>query len=178
VKDLIKQEKKKIGTRIKKLRVLLNLTQLDLGKTLGISKGTIASMEAGKSFTGDYLLSVVYFFGMDLVEFFNYDEPLPNELELREHIKSFHQKNNSNQYHVLERPPSVKAIIENRLIASEVLSSPRSISEIIDYISSEYKITFNSSVVSQAMINATKQGLIKRIKSSGRNYQYQLKKKK
>ena len=176
MKDLIKKEKEQLGSKIQKLRELLSLTQSQLGKTLGISKGTIASMEAGKRFTGDYLLAVVHFFGMNLSEFSNFKTALPDELALRSRIKEYHKKHGSTAYTILDEPPNLNTLIEFRLVTSDFFTTPKTVKEIIDYCSSEYKLSFKSSVVSQALINATKSGILKRTKTNGRVYKYQARK--
>jgi transcriptional regulator with XRE-family HTH domain len=178
VEELINKEKKEIGGRIRKLRELLSLTQLQLGKAVKISKGTIASMESGKGFTGDYLLAVVHFFSMDLSEFTQYNQTLPDELELRTRIKKYHQKNKSTAYKILDEEPNLNAIIEFRLIKGDFLKTPRTVNEIVNYCNAEYNLKYNSSVVSQALINATNAGFLRRIKGRGRNYLYQVDKLK
>lgn len=177
MKDLIKKDKEQLGKRISKLREILSITQSQLGKSLGISKGTIAAMESGKSFTGDYLLAVVHFFSMSLSEFSKFDQPLPDELELRNRIKKYHEKNNSSTYKILDEPPNLKSLIEFRLAKSEFLKTPRTVKEITDFLQTEYNITFKSSVVSQALINAIDFDLLHRVSNGKRNYLYQVKTK-
>ena len=176
MKDLIKKEKEQLGSKIQKLRELLSLTQLQLGKALGISKGTIASMEAGKRFTGDYLLAIVHFFAMDLSEFSNFRTALPDELAFRSRIKEYHKKHNSTAYKILDEPPNLNALIEFRLVKSDFFKTPKTVKEIVEHCNSEYELSFKSSIVSQALINATKSGILKRRKSNGRVYQYQVRK--
>jgi transcriptional regulator with XRE-family HTH domain len=172
VKQLIDKEKVEIGKRIRNLRELLSLTQKELGDAVGISKGTIVSIEAGKGFTGEYILAIGHFFGMELSELSAFRSPLPDEYEFRKHIILYHQRNNSIAYKILENPPNLNSLIEFRLCKTDFLSSKhRSVREIIDFFKTEYNLTFQSSVVSQALINATNDGILNRIKD-GRKYLY------
>lgn len=174
MKKLVSFEKDKLGERIKKLREMLCLTQNQLGDAIGASRGTIQSMENGRGFTGDILLAVTHFFGMSLTEFSNYNDTLPNEQELRKRIKSYHIKNKSTEYKVLEKPPQLASLIEFRLSKTDFLKEPKSVAEIIQYCYEEYGLDFKSSAMSQALKNATITGTLKRIKSKGRNYRYQI----
>ncbi|GAA4315052.1 helix-turn-helix transcriptional regulator [Compostibacter hankyongensis] len=178
MKELIDKEKKAIGIRIRQFRSLLSLTQSQLGKAAGISKDTIRSMEAGKGFTGDYLLAVSHFFSMKLYDFTNYDKPLPDELTIRSQMRRYHQQHRSSAYKILEEPPHLNAVIEFRLSKTAFLHTPRSVREIIDFCRSEYNLTFRSASVSQALKNAVDDRILKRIPKDGRNYLYQVLKKK
>lgn len=169
---LIKKDKEQLGARIKNLREMLSLSQSQLAEVIGASRGTIVSMENAKGFTGDTLLAACHFFAMSLSEFSNYNTELPGEIELREKIKKYHIKHNSTKYKVLENAPHLSSIIEFRLLRSDFFKKPRNVSEIIEHINDEYKILFDSSQVSQALINSVKKRQVKRTKSTGRNYLY------
>lgn len=142
-----------------------------------MSKGTLAKMEAGHGFTGEYLLIVAHFFGMSLSEFANPSIRLPTELKFRERIHEYHKKHKSIQDKVLNSEPTLISLIEFRL-KENFLQQPRAVNDVIEYCKNEYSLKFESSVVSQALINAVKNGWLKRTKSHGRNYVYQVKKRK
>lgn len=55
-----------IGTRIKKRRQVLRLTQEDLAAVLGVSKSTVANWETGKHFPRRYLGAVEQVLGISL----------------------------------------------------------------------------------------------------------------
>ncbi len=174
MEKLVNTEKEEIGKRIRSLRGLLSLTQAQLAKAVGISKGTLASIELGLGFSGDYILAISHFFSMELAELVEYKRPLPDELEFRERIKRYHQKIKSTAYQALDKSPDLNAVIEFRLAKTNFLSSkPRSVQEIIEFCKDEYALTFKSSVVSQALTIAVKAGLLKRVPKDKRNYLYQ-----
>lgn len=173
---LIKKDKEQIAARTKKLREMLSLTQEQLANAIGVSRGTFFSVENAKGFTGDTLLAICHFFGMTLNEFSNFSASLPSEIELRERIKKYHLKHNSTKHKVLDNPPLLSSVIEFRLLGSDFLKEPRSVSEIIDYINDEYKLSFNSSIVSQALTVEVKKKHIKRIKGTGRSFLYTISK--
>lgn len=55
-----------IGTRIKKRRQVLDMTQQDLADALGVSKSTVANWESGKHFPLRYLGKVEDVLGVSL----------------------------------------------------------------------------------------------------------------
>ena len=57
-----------IGTRIKRRRQVLRLTQEDLAGRLGVSKSTVANWESGKHFPLRYLGAVEQELGISLAE--------------------------------------------------------------------------------------------------------------
>jgi transcriptional regulator with XRE-family HTH domain len=174
--EIINNEKEQIGNRVRQLRQLLSLTRPVLAGAIGITSQTLMSIESGKGFTGDYILSVSHFFGMELSELTSYKTPLPDESAFRARIKTYHKKHKSDACKVLDNPPTLKALIEFRLINSNFLKSkPRSVKEITDYLE-EYNLIFKSSIVSQALTTSVKDGLLKR-KPEGKNFLYQPRKK-
>jgi DNA-binding XRE family transcriptional regulator len=177
VKEIINKEKEEIGSRIRELRELLSLTRGQLAPAIGMTGQTLMSIELGKGFTGDYILAISHFFGMELSELAAYESPLPHEDIFRSKIKAYHKKHNSDAASVLDSPPTLKALIQFRLVKSDFLrSKARSVKEITEFFTEEYKLTFKSSIVSQALITAVKEGLLKR-KPEGRNFLYQSRKK-
>ena len=176
MKSLIDKEKKFIGERIKDCRKLLSLSQEQLAKATDISKGTLAKMEAGLGFTGDYLLNVCYFFGMSLSDFTNPHMPLPNEGTFREILQGYYKKHKPDLVRYLKAQPTLNSLIEFRLKDS-FLIEPRTVGEIVNYCKEEYNLSFKSSVVSQALINGMKAGWLKRTKLSAKAFSYQVKQK-
>ena len=175
--EIINNEKEQIGNRVRQLRELLSLTRPVLSGAIGITSQTLMSIESGKGFTGDYILSVSHFFGMELSELTSYKTPLPDESAFRARIKTYHKKHKSDACKVLDNPPTLKALIEFRLINSNFFKSkPRSVKEITDYLKEEYNLIFKSSIVSQALTTSVKDGLLKR-KPEGKNFLYQPRKK-
>lgn len=176
MKKLIDSEKKKLGKRIKDLRDLLFLQQKDLAEAINISRGTLNAMEAGKRFSGDNLLAVSHFFAMTLSELSQYDQPLPTEQELRSRIEKYHKKHKSETYLILNNAPDLNKLIEFRLVKEGYLDIPRTVNDVVEHCKSEYDLSFESSVVSQALTNAAETGLLSREKYNGRNFHYQVKK--
>jgi transcriptional regulator with XRE-family HTH domain len=64
-----------IGTRIKRRRQVLRLTQEDLAGRLGVSKSTVANWESGKHFPLRYLGAVEHELGVSLA-----GQPEPDSL--------------------------------------------------------------------------------------------------
>jgi len=177
VEEIINKEKEHLGEHVRKLRELLSLTREQLAPTIGMTSQTLMSIESGKGFTGDYILAVSHFFGMELSELASYKNPLPDEITFRSRIKAYHKRHKSEAYKILDNPPTLKALIEFRLIKSDFLKSkPRTVKEITEHFKEEYKLLFNSSVVSQALITAVKTGQLER-EQGGRNFLYKARKK-
>jgi transcriptional regulator with XRE-family HTH domain len=178
VVKVINNEKEQIGIRVRQLRELLSLTRPVLAAAVGMTSQTLMSIESGKGFTGDYILAISHFFGMELSELASYKNSLPDESAFRNRIKAYHKKNKSDAYKILDNSPTLKALIEFRLVKSDFLKSkPRSVREIMDYFKEEYKLRFKSSVVSQGLITAVNTGILEREKEpAGRNFLYRISK--
>lgn len=172
MKELIENEKSNIGNRVLQLRNVLSLTQTQLAKAAGISKGTIAAIESGNNYSVDSLLAVINFFAMSVTEFMQFNQPELDELEFRKQIEEFHKSHNSDAYLKIPQVPNVINLIKHRLIKDCFLSVYRTVDEVVDYCNLSYGISLKSSVLSQALINATKSGILEREKSSGRKYLY------
>jgi transcriptional regulator with XRE-family HTH domain len=176
VNELINTEKIEIGSRVRKLRELLSLTREQLAFTVGVSSQTLRSIESGKGFTGDYILAISHFFGMELSELVSYKQELPTEIAFRERIKIYHRKHNSSLSEILNSPPTLKAVIEFRLLKTNFLSKHKTVQEISEYIKEEYDLIFPSSIISQALSTAVKNKWLVR-KAEGRIYLYKKSKK-
>lgn len=168
------ERKKRIGLRIRKLRDSLSLTQKQLAEQIGVSVGTVRAIETGDGFTGDYLLALAHFFGMELSELVDYHAEIPNEEELRDHMAAYHLQYQSDiDESLLNHPPNLKHLVTTRLAQSEFLQQPRKVKEIQKFIEAQYELKYSSSALSQALINAVKAGVLQRVKTGLKNYGYQ-----
>lgn len=176
--NAIHKEKVEIGNRARKLRELLSLSRKELEEAVDITEQTIMSIEAGKGFTGDYILAISHFFGMNLSELASVNSPLPDEVEFREKLEALHKKQNPKAYKVLiENTPTLKVIIRARLIKSAFLKDHfRGVQEINEYLKVNYSISFKSSILSQALSDAVNAGLLEKIED-GKNHFYKVRKK-
>ncbi len=170
----VEKRKKQIGMRIRMLRESLSLTQKQLAEQVKVSIGTIRAIETGDGFTGDYLLGIAHFFGMELSELVDYLAEIPDELELRERMETYHTAYQSNIDDLLHAPPHLKHLISSRLSKSEFMQEPRRVKDIMKYIRLQYDLRYTSSALSQALINAVKAGTLQRVKVGFKNYGYQV----
>lgn len=171
---LFGERKRKIGQRIRKLRTSLNLTQKELAEQIFVSVGTIRAIETGEGFTGDYLLAIAHFFGMELAELVDYYAEIPDVSQLREHMAAYHLYYQSEiDEKLLHHAPRLKQLVQTRLSRSLFLQEPRRVSEIMRYIEAQYNLRFTSSALSQALINAVNAGILQRSKTGFKNYGYQ-----
>lgn len=168
----MEERKKRIGLRIRKLRESLSLTQKQLAEQVKVSIGTIRAIETGEGFTGDYLLALAHFFGMELSELVDYNAEVPDELNLRERMETYHTAHQSNIDNLLHAPPHLKHLITARLSKSEFMQEPRRVKDILKYIKVQYDLKYSSSALSQALINAVKAGILQRVKIGVKNYGY------
>lgn len=159
--------------RIRMLRESLSLTQKQLAEQVKISIGTIRAIETGEGFTGDYLLAVAHFFGMELSELVDYHAEIPDELNLRERMETYHTAHHSNIDDLLHAPPHLKHLITARLSKSDFMQEPRRVKDILQYIKTRYDLKYTSSALSQALINAVKAGILIRVRIGIKNYGYQ-----
>lgn len=79
-----------IGTRIKKRRQVLDMTQQSLADALGVSKSTVANWESGKHFPLRYLGKVEAVLGVTLED--EAEEPLEIPADLQEYIDGLTDK--------------------------------------------------------------------------------------
>lgn len=77
----IKDAKQEIGQIVKIVRKRRKLTQIDLAKSLDVSRNTIQNLESGKNFTIDTLFKVLKAF--DLLDKV-YDEILEAKKEIKQ----------------------------------------------------------------------------------------------
>lgn len=176
--NAIHKEKIEIGNRVRKLRELLSLSRKEVEEALNITEQTIMSIEGGKGFTGDYIIAIGHFFGMNLSELASVNSPLPDEVEFREKLETLHKGKNIKAYRVLiKNIPTLKVIIRARLIKSAFLKgSFRGVKDINNYLKDTYNISFESSILSQALLDAVSEGFLEKIKD-GKNHLYRVKKK-
>lgn len=160
--------------RIRMLRESLSLTQKQLAEQVKVSIGTIRAIETGDGFTGDYLLALAHFFGMELSELVDYLAEIPDELELRERMETYHTAHNSNIDNLLHAAPHLKHLITARLSKTDFMQEPRRVKDILKYIRLQYDLKYTSSALSQALINAVKAGHLQRVKIGFKNYGYQV----
>lgn len=162
--------KKNIGKRIKTLRKYLNIEQQELADATNISKGTINSIENGIGFTGDYIIAISFFFGMELSELVS-TLPIPLELELKDKIRKFRKKHGLPSLTLLNKTPEIKIAIEHRLLRSNFFDTSRTIQEIIIRCA-EDDFKYNSSSVSNVMKELVAEKKIERILSGKKNFLY------
>ncbi len=171
---LFGERKRKIGLRIRKLRTSLNLTQKELAEQIFVSVGTIRAIETGEGFTGDYLLAIAHFFGMELSELVDYHAEIPDEDQLREHMAAYHLHYQSDIDESLwHHAPNLKQLIQTRLSQTSFMQEPRRVKEIMRYLEAQYNLRYSSSALSQALINAVHAGIMQRVKIGLKNYGYQ-----
>lgn len=171
---LFEERKKLIGLRVRKLREALNLTQKELAEQIHSSVGTIRAIETGEGFTGDYLLAIAHFFGMELSELVNYYAEVPNLEVWREHMAAYHLYYQSDiDQTLLQHPANLKHLISTRLSQAEFMQQPRKVKEILKFIQAQYDVVYSSSALSQALINAVSAGILQRTKTGQKNYSYQ-----
>lgn len=162
-----------IGLRVRKLREALSLTQKELAEQIHSSVGTIRAIETGEGFTGDYLLAIAHFFGMELSELVDYYAEIPNEEDLREHMAAYHLHYQSDiDQALLQHAPNLKHLITTRLSKTEFMQQPRKVKEILKFIQAQYDLVYSSSALSQALINAVSAGVLQRTKTGQKNYGY------
>lgn len=79
-----------VGTRLKQLRIERGLTQTDLGKILGMTKGAIQKYECGqiRNFKADTIKTLCEFFHMSPI-FFIYDELPPHTNDVKDATLSY-----------------------------------------------------------------------------------------
>ena len=82
----VKDAKVAVGKLVKTVRKQRKMTQRDLAKRLSVSRNTVQNLEAGKNFTADTLLKVLYEFDM-LGDFYREVE---RQRDIIEHTKSLY----------------------------------------------------------------------------------------
>ena len=170
---MFEERKKRIGLRIRKLRDSLSLTQKDLAEQIHVSIGTIRAIETGEGFTGDYLLAIAHFFGMELSELVDYYAEIPDEALLRESMAAYHLHHQSGiDEELLHHAPNLKHLITSRLSQTDFMRQPRKVKEILQFIEAQYDLKYSSSALSQALINAVKTEVLQRTKTGLKNYGY------
>lgn len=155
-----KKDTKKVGERIKELRLNNNLMQDDIATMTGFAKSTIASIERGVNTDISHLIEVAKAIGVHPKEVFNI------AFEIKPRYKLSPNK--------INRILTTSRIRE--LIKSTFFKSPRLVKDVVNYLTEETGLKVSSTHVSVVLKRLTQEGKLK-YKKQGRNNLYSIKKK-
>jgi transcriptional regulator with XRE-family HTH domain len=144
-----------IGKRLLKYRELLGFTKSEFSSLLGLSPSTISNIEKGAGVSINTILTYSFNSKLDSGEFVNTKIKFSQNDKLL--IKGFEEKikvNNPFKYkEVLENRKNLTNTIKEILLNTDFFNTPRKVDEIHEYIYTEYKKSYDSSVISKILHN-------------------------
>lgn len=168
---------RQLGDRLKSFRVKANLSVQQVHLATGISKGQINSTEAGKLNTSvSHLGLYAELFGVEPYVMLNFREPVPGEEALKQSVTKFLKSNGLSPAIFFKPNEGVTHIIENKLLQTSFLNSPRFAIEIAEFCKEKYDTEFSTVRLSKVLDNLHKKGLIEKI-STEKKTKFQYRKK-
>lgn len=163
---------KKVGARLKSIRIQANLSLQQMFLATGVSKGHIINIEAGTVNTGiSYLGLYCDLFGIDSALLLDFNSPVPDEATLQQAVKKYIKSKGIDPAVFFK--PGVTNIIVNKLLKTNYLNAPRFAKEIADYCAEKYKVTFTTIRISKVLDDLSKKKVIEKLASDKKSkYQY------
>lgn len=150
-------QSREIGIRLKAIRKLLILS---LKKAATGSDLTVASLKRLEEGKGNVhlinLLKLLTFYGIPVVEFFDFSKKLKEEKEFRANMINFHKKHNSLRHKIIDTPPDLIDLIELRLLDLNLFKEWVDVQAVDEYIKTAFGITYKN--ISGSLLTAIKNG--------------------
>jgi transcriptional regulator with XRE-family HTH domain len=168
---------KRFGDRLKSFRISANLSLQQVHLASGLSKRQITYTESGNINTSiSHLALYAELFGVELHELLNFSWPIPNEASLRLGVKKFLKSQGQDPVMFFKPNEGATNVIENKLLKTTFLNSPRFAAEIGIYCKEKYNVVFTTTRISKVLDNLYKKGAIQKVRSEKRTkYRYQRK---
>lgn len=168
------RETKLLGQRIKALRESANHTRKQMAATLGLSEGTLISIERGEdSIDFKYIVAIAEYFGMKTPDLVNTEKDLLSAREIRSGMLRYHTEKESFSKDLLNQTPKLTWCLK-RLCEEGYFNMPRKVKDISEKIHDQFEVKFDSSKISNALIKLFNEGHLIRSKSGEKNYLYQI----
>jgi hypothetical protein len=130
--------------------------------------------ESGKVNTTLSLLGLyAELFGIPLYVLLDFNEPIPDETVLRQNVKKFIKTRGLDADLIFKAEEGATKVIENKLLKTSFLNTPRFASEIAQYCKEKYKLQFTTMRISKVMENLRNKGVIEKLKTDKKTkFQY------
>ena len=148
------RETRKLGSRIKELRLANEFNVEDIASMTGFARQTIASIENGSNANSSYLIEIAKAIGVHPMEIFNF------AVELRPRFKLSPNRINSNL---------LTLRLHKLCSETDFFKTPKLVSEVCNYLLSEFKIKSNSTKVSVVLKRLVNEGKLQYSKSGRKN---------
>ena len=148
------KETKKLGNRIKDLRLISEFSIEDIASMTGFARQTITSVENGGNTDSSHLIEIAKAIGVHPKELFNFD------LELKPRYKLSPNRINSN----------LLTLRLNKLCSgTDFFKNPKFVSEVCSYLLGEFKIKSDSTKVSVVLKRLVNDGKLIYSKNGRKN---------
>lgn len=150
------------GKRVKAIREAANISQEQLQYATGISQSQIARIESGTLNTGiNHVSRIAEFFGLNDFELFQYKAAIPDIDDLKKGIAKYLKTKDIEPSVFLRK--SIVFYLENKVLQSKFLNTPRFATEIASYLEEKHDAKFTTMGLSQALERFRKRGLVEKI---------------
>lgn len=166
---------KSLGKRLRRLREIGKVTQKQIEFVTKMDQGHLSRLERGHvNISINYVFLLADFYGVEDFEILNYNAPLPDREKIQRSVTKFLKRNDF--YTAEFFKIKLSSIVEDKIIPSKFLQTPKYNKEISLHLKEKYKATFTNSALSQVLKVFIKKGLIERIKTNKKSkFQYRKK---
>ncbi|ERJ60883.1 helix-turn-helix domain-containing protein [Sphingobacterium paucimobilis] len=159
-------QSREIGLRLKAIRKLLILSLKKVATGSDLTVASLKRLEEGKGNVHLInLLKLLTFYGVPVLEFFDFSKKLKDEKTFRANMINFHQEHDSDRHKILDTPIDLIDLIELRLLDLNLFREWVDVQTVDEYIRTAFGITYKN--ISGSLLTAIKNGwLISRKKHS------------
>lgn len=162
---------KAIGARIKSYRIALNQTRHQVAEIIGVSEGTLGAIESGENVTFQFIVILAEYYGMTAALLIDLDKPVPNGLQLREHMSVYHTRRNKKIIDLLNIPPELTWSL-NDLIAKDFFITGKRVKDVAEKLKEFYQAEYSRSAISNVLIKFVQEQKLSRTLEGAKNYLY------
>lgn len=160
-----------IAARIKSYRLALNQSRKQISEITGISEGTISALEAGDNVTFHFIVTLAEYYGITTAELIDTNRPLPEGMELREHMAVYHTRKNKKIAKLLRATLDLTWIL-NDLIVKDYFKESRRVKDVALKLTEDYHADYSRPAISNALIKLVGEKKLHRKLEGVKNYLY------
>jgi|GEM_PF-1264353 len=175
MEEFIKAKKIILGQKFEQYRNLLGYTKAEFATLIALSPSTINNIEKGNGFNSNSLLLYSYYLGLNASEILDINVKLPEPKQFKADFdKKAEEINPIDFKKVRDARKTLKNIIEQLASDKLYFKSGKIVDVVRKDLKSEFDKDYESSVISQALINAVEEKFLsrKKVKENNKDYVY------
>lgn len=140
---------------------------------IGVTENTVVNIEKGEGFSSNTIAMLSFYTGLPLSQLFDYGGLLPESERFKKTFLRQVKKNNMENFERLkQKRNTIRSLLKELATETDYFNTPRKTHEVREHLLEKFGIKTTSPIISQALINASKSGLLKRTIHGLRNYTY------